>query len=279
MRRLAHPALACAVLLCCLARPAAQTSAVQNPDNARRSPDVVFVPTPPEVVDAMLKTANVSRKDLVYDLGCGDGRIVIAAAKQFGARGVGVDIDPVRIKEARANAQAAGVSDQVRFVEGDLFETDLRPATVVTLYLLEQLNLKLHPKLVTELRPGTRIVSHAFGMTGWAPDRSETMRISGPHPGQGDESRLLLWIVPAEVRGVWQAGDTRLRIHQNFQQLELEGRLLGRPIVSSRARLRGREIAWEADGVRFEGRLQGGEIAGELSGPDGRRPLILTRVR
>jgi len=191
MRRLAHPALACAVLLWSMAHPAAQTSAVQKPDNAPRSPDVVFVPTPTEVVDAMLKTANVSRKDLVYDLGCGDGRIVIAAAKQFGARGVGVDIDPVRITEARANAQAEGVADRVKFVEGDLFETDLRPATVVTLYLLEQLNLKLQPKLVTELRPGTRIVSHAFSMGPWTPDKELTV----------NGRRVYLWTIPPRGRG------------------------------------------------------------------------------
>jgi len=174
-----------------MARPAAQTSAVQKPDKAPRSPDVVFVPTPPEVVEAMLKTANVSSKDLVYDLGCGDGRVVIAAAKQFGARGVGVDIDPVRIKEARANAQAAGVANRVKFIQGDLFETNLRPATVVTLYLLESLNLKLQPRLVTELRPGTRIVSHAFSMGPWTPDKELTV----------DGRRVYLWTIPPSGRG------------------------------------------------------------------------------
>jgi SAM-dependent methyltransferase len=201
MRRLAPVALACVVLVCGTARPTAQSSAVQTPDNPPRSPDVVFVPTPPEVVNAMLKTANVSRKDLVYDLGCGDGRIVIAAAKQFGARGVGVDIDPVRIKEARANAQAEGVADRVRFVEGDLFETDLRPATVVTLYLLEQLNLKLQPKLVTELRPGTRIVSHAFSMGPWTPDKELT--IGG--------RRVYLWTIPPRGRGPTGTTGEKLR--------------------------------------------------------------------
>ena len=191
MRRLVPAALACAVFLCGMARPAALTSAVQKPDTAPRSPDVVFVPTPPEVVDAMLKTANVSSKDLVYDLGCGDGRIVIAAAKKYGARGVGVDIDPARIKEARTNAQAAGVADRVKFVEGDLFATDLRPATVVTLYLLESLNLKLQPKLVTELRPGTRIVSHACSMGPWTPDKERT--VDGRH--------VYLWTIPPKGRG------------------------------------------------------------------------------
>lgn len=136
-----------------------------------RQPDVIFVPTPEEVVDAMLGVAQVTEKDVVYDLGCGDGRIVIAAAKRHGAKGVGIDIDPVRIKEARANAEKAGVTDKVRFIQGDLFKTDLSPASVVTLYLLESLNMKLQPKLLEELKPGTRVVSHAFSMGPWKPDQ------------------------------------------------------------------------------------------------------------
>jgi SAM-dependent methyltransferase len=136
-----------------------------------RQPDVIYVPTPPEVVEAMLKAADVRAGDIVYDLGCGDGRIVIAAAKQYGARGVGIDLDPQRIKEARANAESAGVSDKVQFVEGDLFESNFRDATVVTLYLLPSLNDKLRPKLMRELGPGARVVSHAFGMGAWKPDR------------------------------------------------------------------------------------------------------------
>jgi hypothetical protein len=116
-------------------------------------------------------------------------------------------------------------------------------------------------------------------MTGWKPDRRETMRIAKPHPGQGDESTLYLWIVPAEVRGVWQAPGTQLRIHQNFQEIEIEGRLAGREITTSRASLIGREIAWEANGMRFRGRMEGNLIAGELVGPDRRQPLLLTRSR
>jgi SAM-dependent methyltransferase len=138
--------------------------------SAPRSPDVVYVPTPEKVVDEMLRIANVGPKDVLYDLGSGDGRIPITAAKRFGTRGLGVDIDPQRIREARANAKAAGVEDKVRFVEGDLFEMDLSEATVITLYLLPALNLKLLPRLLA-LKPGTRIVSHDFSMGSWQPDK------------------------------------------------------------------------------------------------------------
>ena len=133
--------------------------------------EVPYVPTPPEVVDVMLDAAGVKQGDVLYDLGCGDGRIVIAAARRFGVRGVGVDIDPQRILEANANAKAAGVTDLVEFREQNLFDVDLRPATVVTLYLLSSVNLKLRPKLLREVRPGTRVVSHAFDMGEWEPDQ------------------------------------------------------------------------------------------------------------
>jgi cyclopropane fatty-acyl-phospholipid synthase-like methyltransferase len=136
-----------------------------------RVPDVVYVPTPQPVVDAMLKLAAVTDKDVVYDLGCGDGRIPITAAQKFGARGVGIDIDPKRIEEANENAKAAGVTDKVTFLTQDLFESDISAATVVTLYLLPSLNERLMPKLKRELKPGTRVVSHAFTMgTTWPAD-------------------------------------------------------------------------------------------------------------
>ncbi len=136
-----------------------------------RTPDVGFVPTPEDVVAGMLRLANVKRGDIVYDLGSGDGRIVIQAAKRYGARGVGIDIDPERVEEASRNARAEKVSDRVRFLNQDLFDSDLGEATVVTLYLLPRLNLKLRPKLLAELKPGTRIVSHGFDMGDWKPDR------------------------------------------------------------------------------------------------------------
>jgi predicted RNA methylase len=129
-----------------------------------RTPDVIFVPTPQEVVEAMLKLAQVGPNDVLYDLGSGDGRIPITAAKMFGIRAVGIDIDPQRIREANEAARVAGVTDKVRFLNQDLFTTDIREATVVTLYLLPSLNLRLIPKLNSELRAGTRVVSHAFDM-------------------------------------------------------------------------------------------------------------------
>ena len=152
----------------------------------RRSPDVIFVPTPNEVVDKMLEMAKVTPKDIVYDLGCGDGRIVITAAQKYGVRAVGIDIDPKRISEATANARAAKVTDKVRFIEGDLFEADISEATVVTLYLLTRLNEKLKPKLLKELQPGTRVVSHAFDMGDWVPEQK----------AQVAASTVYLWRIP-----------------------------------------------------------------------------------
>ncbi|MFI5177046.1 MAG: class I SAM-dependent methyltransferase [Vicinamibacterales bacterium] len=152
-------------------------------------PDVIFLPSADEVVQAMLKLAKVTRRDVVYDLGCGDGKIVIAAARQFGARGVGIDIDPARVDEARANARTAGVADQVTFFLGDIFDETIpiRDATVVTLYLLPSLNQKLRPRLWSELAPGTRVVSNSFDMgRDWPADRTE-------HVGN---FTIYLWTVP-----------------------------------------------------------------------------------
>ena len=140
-----------------------------------REPDVVYVPTPPEVVEAMLQLANVTAQDVVYDLGSGDGRIPIAAAQKFGATAVGIDINPDRIREANENLAKAGVGDKVKFLNQDLFETDLRPATVITLYLLPSLNVKLMPTL-KKLKPGTRIVSHSFDMgSEWPADKTQNI--------------------------------------------------------------------------------------------------------
>ena len=233
---------------------------------AEESLTVPFITTPDEVVHRMLQLAQTRPGDLVVDLGSGD------------ARGLGIELDAGLVESSRANAVRAGVAERVSFVRGDVLEADISAASVVTVYLLPELLNRLQPTLLQRLQPGTRIVSHAFTMTGWRPDSRETMRIAKPHPGQGDQSSLYLWIVPAEVRGVWQAEGTRIRIHQNFQDIELEGRLLGREITSSRASLRGRDVLWDANGLRFQGRLQGDRIAGELSGPDRREPLVLTRA-
>ena len=157
-----------AAVLAAPAAASAQATATQTPT---RRPDVIYVPTPEEVVEAMLQVAKVTKNDVVYDLGTGDGRIPVTAAKKYGARGVGIDIDPQRIKDATENVTKNGVGDRVRIIQGDLFETNISEATVVTLYLLPSLNQKLIPKLNKELKPGTRIVSHAFDMGDWKPEQ------------------------------------------------------------------------------------------------------------
>lgn len=148
--------------------------------------DVIYVPTSDTVVDAMLKLAKVKSDDVVYDLGSGDGRIVIAAARKFGARGVGIDIDPERISESNENARNAKVTDKVKFIEADLFESDFSDASVVTLYLLGRLNERLKPILFEQLKPGTRIVSHAFDMGDWKPEKTQVI----------DGKTIYLWTIP-----------------------------------------------------------------------------------
>ena len=170
--------------------------AAQN-TQPRREPDVPFVPTTEEAVQAMLKLADVKKTDVVYDLGCGDGRIVIAAAKSLGARGVGIDINPVRIGEAKANAKRAGVENMVRFEENDLFQADIREASVVTLFLLPEVNLRLRPKLMQDLKPGTRIVSNTFDMGDWKADKEAT--VGNPDEQTYLSHRLYLWVVPSRT--------------------------------------------------------------------------------
>ncbi|MEJ5963301.1 SAM-dependent methyltransferase [Pedobacter immunditicola] len=164
---------------------------VKTEPRAKEKPvlDVPYVPTRQTVVNSMLKIANVKKGDVLYDLGCGDGRIVVTAARDFGATGKGFDIDPQRIEEANANAKKAGVSDKVKFVNANLFETDLSKATVITMYLLPDVNMKLRPKILA-LKPGTRIVSHAFDMGDWKPDRTEVV----------DGATIHYWTVPARKK-------------------------------------------------------------------------------
>jgi SAM-dependent methyltransferase len=180
-------------LVCLVFILAAAVAVAQEKEKEKkklREPDVIFVPTPDEVVDQMLKLANVTKNDVVYDLGCGDGRTVIAAAK-LGARAVGIDINPERIKESEENAKKAGMTGKVTFILGDLFEADIQDATVVTLYLLQSLNVKLRPKLWKELKPGTRIVSHDFDMGDWPPEKEVQL----------DEHTIYLWKIPPPKQG------------------------------------------------------------------------------
>jgi hypothetical protein len=191
--------LACAAALTVAAAAVAQTAApppragngagaAAKTPTPLRMPDVIYLPTPQEVVDAMLRMADVKKDDVLFDLGSGDGRIVVTAAQRYGTRGTGIDIDPERVDEANGNAILAGVTRLVKFKNQDLFETDLREATVVTLYLLPELNRKLMPKLLAELKPGTRIVSHQFDMGTWKPDREAT--VAG--------RKIYMWTVPAQ---------------------------------------------------------------------------------
>ena len=187
MLRLLSLVLTAAALAGCAAGvPSAGVSEPANPAKL----DVIFVATDLTIVNAMLTLAGVTRDDVVYDLGCGDGRIVIAAAKEFGARGVGVDLDPQRIREAQANAVRAGVTDRVTFRVEDVFDTDIQSATVVTLFLSPELNARLRPKLTGQLKPGSRIVSHRYGIGDWVPERTETLSV------RETRNHIFLWRVP-----------------------------------------------------------------------------------
>jgi SAM-dependent methyltransferase len=204
----------------------------------QKRPDVPYVPTPEKVIAEMLRLADVGKDDVIYDLGCGDGRIVICAVKELGCRGVGIDISPQRIEESRENAIKAGVAKRVEFILMDLFEADINQSTVVTLYLLSSVNLKLRPKLFRELKPGTRVVSHDFGMAEWKPDESAIIEEKFDRYIPFDNSRLAenfwdkhnvyLWIIPANVTGVWNwtlpaiSGKKQytMELDQTFQEVE-----------------------------------------------------------
>jgi SAM-dependent methyltransferase len=240
---------------------------------AEREPDVRFVPTPQDAVMEMLRMARVTKDDVVYDLGCGDGRIVITAAKVFGARGMGVDIDPVRIRESNENAIKAGVSDRVKFIQQDLFEINLSEATVVSLYLLPELNRKLRPKLFRELRPGTRVVSHEFDMDDWKPDnqgRLHNMKVYYyPKDPITKDLDFYYWVIPAQIAGDWEwtvAGqkggrDYSLRLVQKFQEIDGHVSARGRQTPVEDAHLVGTRIGFTVrdtiDGQRVVMRFYG----------------------
>lgn len=246
-------------------------------------PSVPYVPTPQDVVEKMLEIAKVGPNDYVIDLGSGDGRIVITAARKFGARGFGVDLNPERIRESNENARKAGVTDRVSFQQRDLFETDLGEATVITLYLLPRVNLELRPKLL-QLRPGTRIVSHDFSMEDWKPDLHVTVESKERYGGAGGKSDIYFWIVPAQVAGTWRwelslAGKTHayeVALDQKFQVVSGSARVDGRAAKLQRARLSGADIQLvftsELSGTpvrhELEGKVQGDTIVGaaRLSG-------------
>ena len=226
--------------------------------------DVPYVPTQDHVVIEMLKFAGVGEGDVVYDLGCGDGRIVIAAAREFGATGVGIDIDPARIAEAVANARKAGVTSRVNFRQASFFDVDVSEATVMALYLLPEINQRLRPKLMAELKPGTRIIANHFGMGDW---RADEHRMLGYR-------NLYRWIVPAWVGGRWRCvvdrpdGRLRLRLdlERRYQFVVGTARVGRRTMEVEDGRLVGREIRFRlADGTSFVGRVEGDSIRGRCA--------------
>ena len=264
----------------------------------QKKPEVPYVSTPEDVVAEMLKMANVEKEDVLYDLGCGDGRIVITAVKEMGCRGVGIDIDPIRIRESRENAIEAGVSDRVEFVLSDLFEVDISQANVVTLYLLSKVNLKLRPKLFRELSPGTRVVSHDFDMGKWNPDDSKYMNgdrddipiaydpfepNSFVLGSNWDRHNVYLWVMPANITGVWKwtmpkiSGNTQysLEIEQSFQEImgkAYEGSSLI-PVSIIDGKIKGdkleftleRKLKGRSERMNFKGSVIGHTMEGSVS--------------
>jgi SAM-dependent methyltransferase len=237
-----------------------------------RGPDVIYLPSASDVVTRMLEVAQVGPDDVVFDLGCGDGRIVIAAARDRGARGVCVDIDPSLVARSRQNADTAGVADRIEFRHADMFETDLRSATVVALYLSPSLNVRLRPKLFREVRPGAWIVSHNFDMGDWKPDT--VLRVTWP---AGTTSAVQAWCLPADVAGAWElvvSGDTgdrriRLRFDQHYQAVSGTASEAGRTVRVEGARLAGDSVAlqlsWPGDRtavLRLAGKVSGAEMTG-----------------
>jgi len=246
-------------------------------ENAEPPPP--FITTPTDVVEHMLRLAGTTERDTVMDLGSGDGRIVIAAARRFGARGVGIEIDGRLVRQSRENAEKANVAGRVSFIEGDVLTTDISKASVVTVYLLPSLLGRLQQRFIYELQPGTRVVSHAFSMAGWKPDRMEHMQVSEPHPKQGDDSMLYLWVIPAEARGTWRGGGWRLAIDQSYQEITIDGVRDGNPVNFADARMNGREIAWRSGDAVFQGRVDGARITGQLTEAGAARTLELQRSR
>lgn len=236
--------------------------------------DVPYVPTPYEVVNEMLRIAGVGKNDVLYDLGCGDGRIVITAASEIGCRGIGIDIDPQRIEESNNNADKAGVTDKVKFMQQDLFEADFSKATVVTLYLLQTVNLELRPKILRVMKPGTRIVSHDFSMKEWKADKSTEVKL------ERRTHSVYFWIVPANVSGSWNwtspKGSAKdqyvLELNQRFQKIYGTLFVNGSGLSIERGELKGNELQFtvgrtlEGQIVRmlFKGRVKGNSIEGSI---------------
>jgi SAM-dependent methyltransferase len=266
-----------------LAATCALASAASAQSWAWDDGSVPFVVSPPEVVERMLRLAEPRPGELLVDLGSGDGRIVIEAAKRYGARGLGVDIDPTLVARATENARRAGVAGLAQFKVQDFFETDLRGVSVVTMYLLPEVNLKLMPKLLQDLKPGARVVSHDYEMGGWRPDETIELTVAEKMVGPTGRSRVHLWFIPADVRGTWRSdlkehgGSWEFRVAQIYQRLDVAARASGVEVAVRGTRLRGDEIKVVASGNvngkpwnhLFRGTLKGDRIEGEVLVSDG----------
>jgi hypothetical protein len=242
--------------------------------------DTPYVPTPQVVVDRMLDLAQLKAGEMVIDLGSGDGRIMIEAATRYGARGFGVEIDPLLVKRSNENALRAGVADRVKFLQQDLFKTDFHEANVLTLYLLPDVNLALRPKILAELKAGARVVSHDYNMGDWRPDAEETIPAPDKKVGARKESQVYLWTVPAKVDGDWKfelsggvkSRRTRLSLKQKYQMVSGTVELTGQGDVPlSGGKLRGNELrltlppgAVDRGPVEMVGRVNGDTLAGTL---------------
>ncbi len=239
-------------------KPAAQKPPAQKPYEptvGQEGKDVVWVPTPQALVDKMLDLAKLTPQDFVIDLGSGDGRTVITAAKR-GARALGVEFNPDMVALSMKNAAAAGVSDRATFTKADLYETDLSKAQVITMFLLPSINMKLRPKLL-DLKPGTRIVSNSFDMEDWQPDETATVTEDCT-----SWCKAMLWIVPAKVEGTWQLPKGVLTLKQQFQMVT--GTLDGAEIKDGK--LRGEQLTFTAGNAKYTGRVNGNTINGSVSG-------------
>jgi hypothetical protein len=238
----------------------AWANAQYEPTVGQEGKDVIWVPTPEDLVQAMLDVAKVTSSDYLMDLGSGDGRIVIAAAKR-GARAVGIEYNPDMVELSGRNAEKAGVSDKATFLNADLFATDLSKATVITMYLLPQLNLKLRP-IILDLKPGIRVVSHSFTMGDWSPD--QTVEKEG--------RTAYLWIVPAKVEGTWtwqsNPGTAELNLTQTFQIINGTLKLNGRDLQIKNATIEGNLISFSAGEQKYSGRVTGNTIEGTVKAGD-----------
>jgi precorrin-6B methylase 2 len=248
------------ILACGTAAFAQQSQQSQpfKPEVGQAGKDVVWVPTPQALVDKMLDMANVTPQDIVMDLGSGDGITVITAAKR-GARAMGIEYNPDMVELAKQNAEKAGVSDRATFMKADLFETDLSQATVITMFLLPQINMKLRPKLL-DLKPGTRVVSNSFTMEDWVADETATVT-----EGCQTWCTAMLWIVPAKVEGRWQTPGGDLTFAQAFQQVSGTLQKNGTSAAITDGRLRGAELRMTIDGAQYVGRVNGNSIEGTVT--------------